>query len=68
MQFREVTPVYSDSRKVHVTALCGLIEGFGSLKRVIHTVAPVPKVIQVDRHISGFSIHGWPRPRKNLDN
>jgi hypothetical protein len=37
--------VYSDSRKVHVTALCGLNEGFGLLKRVIHIVAPVPKVI-----------------------
>jgi hypothetical protein len=37
--------VYSDSRKVHATALCGLNEGFGWLKRVIHTVAPVPKGI-----------------------
>jgi len=62
MQFREVTPLSSDSRKVHVTALCGLNEGFGLLKRVIHTVAPVPKVLQLDRRI-----RGWPRPEKKIE-
>jgi len=61
MQFREVTPLCSDSRKVHVTALCGLNEGFGLLKRVIHTVSPVLKVIQVDR-----LIRGWPRAEKKI--
>jgi len=32
MQFREVAAVYSDSRKVHATALCGLNEGFWIVK------------------------------------
>jgi len=59
MQFREVTSLCFDGCKVHVTALCGLSEVFGLLKRVINTVAPVPKVIQVDRRI-----RGRPRPEK----